>query len=61
MSGMHFGIFTVGDVTDDPTTGYTPTEAERIRATVAIAKKAEEVGLVYPWFGQGGRSGKELR
>lgn len=44
-TGMQFGIFTVGDVTADPTTGRTPTEAERIRATVAIAKKAEEVGL----------------
>ncbi|WP_182358420.1 LLM class flavin-dependent oxidoreductase [Tomitella gaofuii] len=42
---MQFGIFTVGDVTADPTTGRTPTEHERIRATVAIAKKAEEVGL----------------
>ena len=29
----------------DPTTGRTPTEHERIKATVAIAKKAEEVGL----------------
>ena len=42
---MQFGIFTVGDVTPDPTTGRTPTEQERIKATVAIAKKAEEVGL----------------
>ncbi len=42
---MQFGIFTVGDVTRDPTTGRTPTEAERITATVAIAQKAEEVGL----------------
>ncbi|MDT0203597.1 LLM class flavin-dependent oxidoreductase [Nocardioides sp. AE5] len=42
---MQFGIFTVGDVTTDPTTGTTPTENERIKATVAIAKKAEEVGL----------------
>ncbi|MFG2881176.1 LLM class flavin-dependent oxidoreductase [Streptomyces sp. NPDC048297] len=42
---MQFGIFTVGDVTTDPTTGRTPTEAERIRDTVAIARKAEEVGL----------------
>ena len=42
---MQFGIFTVGDVTPDPTTGRTPTEHERIKATVAIAKKAEEVGL----------------
>lgn len=42
---MQFGIFTIGDVTTDPTTGRTPTEHERIKATVAIAKKAEEVGL----------------
>ncbi|WP_203337989.1 LLM class flavin-dependent oxidoreductase [Nocardioides limicola] len=42
---MQFGIFTVGDVTTDPTTVRTPTEHERIKATVAIAKKAEEVGL----------------
>ena len=42
---MQFGIFTVGDVTADPTTGRTPTEHERIKATVAIARKAEEVGL----------------
>ncbi|AJZ84887.1 LLM class flavin-dependent oxidoreductase [Streptomyces antimycoticus] len=42
---MQFGIFTVGDVTTDPTTGTAPTEAERIRATVAIARKAEEAGL----------------
>ena len=43
--GMQFGIFTVGDVTMDPTTGKTPTEHERIKATVEIAKHAEEVGL----------------
>src|SRR5689334_17008621 len=42
---MQFGIFTVGDVTTDPTTGRTPTEHERIKATIAIATKAEEVGL----------------
>ena len=42
---MQFGIFTVGDVTPDPTTGRTPSEHERIKAMVAIAKKAEEVGL----------------
>jgi putative FMN-dependent luciferase-like monooxygenase len=42
---MQFGIFTVGDVTTDPTTGRTPTENERIKAMVAIALKAEEVGL----------------
>ncbi|NUW04645.1 5,10-methylene tetrahydromethanopterin reductase, partial [Streptomyces sp. CAI 127] len=39
---MQFGIFTVGDVTTDPTTGRTPTENERIKATLAIAQKAEE-------------------
>ncbi|MEV7816942.1 5,10-methylene tetrahydromethanopterin reductase, partial [Streptomyces flaveolus] len=30
-----FGIFSVGDVTPDPTTGRTPTERERIKAMVA--------------------------
>src|SRR5699024_3791256 len=43
--GMQFGIFTVGDVTPDPTTGRAPTEHERIQNTVEIARKAEEVGL----------------
>ncbi|NLA65333.1 MAG: LLM class flavin-dependent oxidoreductase, partial [Leucobacter sp.] len=42
---MEFGVFTVSDITRDPTTGYTPSEAERIDATVAIAKKTEEVGM----------------
>jgi putative FMN-dependent luciferase-like monooxygenase len=42
---MQFGVFSVGDVTPDPTTGRVPTEAERIKAMVAIARKAEEVGL----------------
>jgi putative FMN-dependent luciferase-like monooxygenase len=42
---MQFGIFTVGDVTEDPTTGRTVTEHERIKSMVAIAQKAEEVGL----------------
>ena len=42
---MQFGIFTVGDVTTDPTTGRAPAEHERIKAMVAIARKAEEVGL----------------
>ena len=37
---MQVGIFTVGDVTPDPTTGTTPTEHERIRAMVTIALKA---------------------
>jgi putative FMN-dependent luciferase-like monooxygenase len=42
---MQFGIFSVGDVTRDPTTGYTPSEAERIRNLVRIAQRADEVGL----------------
>ncbi|HEY2057090.1 MAG TPA: LLM class flavin-dependent oxidoreductase [Amycolatopsis sp.] len=42
---MQFGIFTVGDVTTDPTTGKAPSEHERIKAMVRIALKAEEVGL----------------
>ncbi|WP_448004123.1 LLM class flavin-dependent oxidoreductase [Agromyces bauzanensis] len=42
---MQFGIFTVSDITQDPTTGHTPSEAERIQATLTIAKHAEEVGL----------------
>jgi len=42
---MQIGIFTVGDVTPDPTTGRAPTEHERIKSMVTIALKAEEVGL----------------
>ncbi len=49
---MQFGIFTVGDVTTDPTTGRTPTEHERIKATVEIAKLADEVGLDVVALGQ---------
>ncbi|AQP48241.1 5,10-methylene tetrahydromethanopterin reductase [Tessaracoccus aquimaris] len=49
---MQFGIFTVGDVTTDPTTGRTPTEHERIKATIEIALKAEEVGLDVVAVGQ---------
>jgi len=43
--GMQFGIFSVSDITADPTTGHTPSEAERIKDTLTIAKHAEEVGL----------------
>ena len=42
---MQFGIFTIGDLTTDPISGKTPTEAERIRNLTEIALKAEEVGL----------------
>ncbi|GAB3558227.1 LLM class flavin-dependent oxidoreductase [Arthrobacter alkaliphilus] len=42
---MEIGVFSVSDITTDPTTGHTPTENERIKAAVAIAKKAEEIGM----------------
>ena len=42
---MQFGIFSVGDVTPDPTTHTTPSEHERIEAMVALALQAEQVGL----------------
>ena len=34
---VQFGIFTVSDITEDPTTGKTPSESEKIRNTIAIA------------------------
>lgn len=42
---MQFGIFSVSDVTRNPVTGHTPSEAERIAAIVQIARRADEVGL----------------
>lgn len=42
---MQFGIFSVSDRTPDRTTGHTVSEAERIQNMVAMARKAEEVGL----------------
>ena len=45
MSSMQFGIFSVSDITTDPTTGKTPSENDRIKAATAMALKAEEVGL----------------
>jgi putative FMN-dependent luciferase-like monooxygenase len=42
---MQFGIFSVSDITPDPTTGRAPSETDRIKAMVTIALKAEEVGL----------------
>ena len=42
---MEIGVFTIGDVTTDPTTGTTPTENERLQSTLRIAQKAEEVGF----------------
>ncbi len=43
--GMQFGIFSVSDITQDPVTGRTPSEAERIQDILTIAGHAEEVGL----------------
>jgi len=42
---MQFGIFSVSDVSRNPVTGYTPSEAERIQAVVEIARRADEVGF----------------
>ncbi|MGW4057738.1 LLM class flavin-dependent oxidoreductase [Amycolatopsis sp. NPDC004747] len=42
---MQFGVFTIGDLARDPATGAVPTESERIRSMVRLARKAEEVGL----------------
>ncbi len=42
---IQFGIMSVSDITQDPTTGITPSERERIQATAEIARHAEEVGL----------------
>src|SRR5690349_7809545 len=44
-AAVQFGIFSVGDVTVDPTTGRAPTERERIRAMTTLAEHAEAVGL----------------
>ncbi len=42
---MQFGLFSVSDITTDPTTGRTPSEAERIRDILKIAVHAEDAGL----------------
>lgn len=42
---MQFGIFSVSDITPNPLTGQTPSEAKRIEDIVQIATKADEVGL----------------
>src|SRR5919107_364116 len=42
---MQFGIFSVSDITRNPVTDQTPSEAERIDAIVRIAQRADEVGL----------------
>ena len=42
---MQFGIFSVSDITRNPVTGQTPSEAEKIRDAVTIAVHAEAAGL----------------
>lgn len=42
---MQFGIFSVSDITPNPLTGTTPSEAQRIEAIVRLARRADEVGL----------------
>nr|WP_221382841.1 CE1758 family FMN-dependent luciferase-like monooxygenase [Actinoplanes polyasparticus] len=42
---MQFGIFGVGDIAPDPTTGIPRSEAQRILDTVRVAKAADELGL----------------
>ncbi|MGW0435127.1 CE1758 family FMN-dependent luciferase-like monooxygenase [Micromonospora sp. NPDC003197] len=42
---MQFGVYSVGDVTPDPTTGRAPSEHERLAAITAIAVRAEEAGF----------------
>ena len=44
-SGIQFGLFTVSDVTQNPVTGETPSERQKIKDALTIAKHAEEVGL----------------
>ena len=45
MSAMQFGIFSVSDITEDPTTKTTVSETQRIKDLLTIAVRAEEVGL----------------
>src|SRR3954464_1938826 len=42
---MQFGIFSVSDITRNPVTGQTPSEAERIGGIARLAGGADEVGL----------------
>ncbi len=44
-TAMQFGLMSVSDVTRDPVSGETPSEAQRIRDIVRIATHAEEAGL----------------
>lgn len=42
---MQIGVFSVSDITPDPTNGRVPTEHERIQSVVELAQTAESAGL----------------
>ncbi|MFT9111799.1 MAG: CE1758 family FMN-dependent luciferase-like monooxygenase [Bifidobacterium psychraerophilum] len=42
---MEFGVMSVSDVTKDPVSGYVPSEAERLQATMKQALTAEQAGF----------------
>ena len=42
---MQFGIFSIADITPDPTTGRVPSEQQRLRSIIEQAELAEQVGL----------------
>lgn len=44
-AGIQFGLFTVSDITQNPVTGETPSERQKIKDAITIATHAEEVGL----------------
>jgi putative FMN-dependent luciferase-like monooxygenase len=49
---MQFGVFCIGDVTPDPTSGLPPSEHERIHAITRIAQHAEQAGFDVFAFGE---------
>ncbi|TDD80898.1 LLM class flavin-dependent oxidoreductase [Saccharopolyspora karakumensis] len=49
---MQFGIFGVGDIAPDPTTGIPRSEAQRIQDTIRVAKAADQAGLDVFAFGE---------
>lgn len=42
---VQIGVLSVSDITVDPVSGHTPSEAEKVKAAITIAKHAEEVGM----------------
>lgn len=44
-TGIQFGLFTVSDITQNPVTGETPSERQKIKDAITIATHAEAVGL----------------